>query len=122
MPFRTLRDLDVTGLRVFLRADLNVPLKNGVIKDATRIKETLPTLRHLLGKGASVVLASHLGRPEGIGFEAAYSLAPVADWLRGQGLDIRLASAVTGEAVTAEARALGPGQVLLLENLRFDKG
>jgi phosphoglycerate kinase len=122
MPFRTLRDLDVTGLRVFLRADLNVPLKNGVIKDATRIKETLPTLRHLLGKGASVVLASHLGRPEGIGFEAAYSLAPVADWLRGQGLDLRLASAVTGEAVTAEARALGPGQVLLLENLRFDKG
>lgn len=122
MPFRTLRDLDVTGLRVFLRADLNVPLKEGVIKDATRIQETLPTLRHLLGKGAAVVLASHLGRPEGTGFEPAFSLAPVAEWLRGQGIDTRLASGVTGEAVIAEARALQAGQVLLLENLRFDKG
>ncbi len=122
MPFRTLRDLDATGLRVFLRADLNVPLKDGVIKDATRIQETLPTLRHLLGQGASVVLASHLGRPAGAGFEAAYSLAPVAEWLRGQGFDARMASGVCGEAVLAEAQALKPGQVLLLENLRFDKG
>lgn len=122
MSFRTLRDLDVTGLRVFLRADLNVPIKDGVIKDATRISETLPTLQHLLGKGAAVVLASHLGRPEGTGFEAAFSLAPVAEWLRGKGIDVRLASGVSGETVTAEARALKPGQVLLLENLRFDKG
>jgi phosphoglycerate kinase len=122
MPFRTLRDLDVTGLRVFLRADLNVPIKDGVIKDATRASETLPTLRHILGKGASVVLASHLGRPAGTGYEAAFSLAPVADWLRGQGIDARLASGVVGAAVEAEARALKAGQVLLLENLRFDKG
>ena len=122
MSFRTLRDLDVTGLRVFLRADLNVPIKDGVIKDATRISETLPTLQHLLGKGAAVVLSSHLGRPAGTGFEAAYSLAPVSEWLRGKGIDIRMASGVSGEAVTAEARALKPGQVLLLENLRFDKG
>ena len=122
MPFRTLRDLDATGRRVFLRADLNVPLKDGVIKDATRIQETLPTLRHLLGQGASVVLGSHLGRPAGTGFEAAYSLAPVAEWLRGQGFDARMASGVCGEAVLAEAQALRPGQVLLLENLRFDKG
>ncbi len=122
MPFRTLRDLDVKGCRVFLRADLNVPLKDGAITDATRIQETLPTLRHLLDGGASVVMASHLGRPAGTGFEAAYSLAPVAEWIKGQGIDIRLASGVVGDAVKLEAAALKPGQVLLLENLRFDKG
>ncbi len=122
MPFRTLRDLEASGLRVFLRADLNVPLKEGVIKDATRIQETLPTLRHLLSQGASVVLGSHLGRPAGTGFEAAFSLAPVAAWLCSQGLDARMASGVCGDAVLAEARSLKPGQVLLLENLRFDKG
>ena len=122
MSFRTLRDIDVKGHRVFLRADLNVPLQNGAISDTTRIRETLPTLRHLLGGGASVVLCSHLGRPKGTGFEAEFSLAPVAQWLKDQGLDLRLASGVTGPAVEAEAAALRPGQVLLLENLRFDKG
>jgi len=122
MSFPTLKDLDAKGLRVFLRADLNVPLKDGAITDPTRIRETLPTLKHLLDQGASVVLASHLGRPKGEGFEAAYSLAPVAAWLKEQGFDVRLAPDVVGEAVEAEARALKPGQVLLLENLRFDKG
>jgi phosphoglycerate kinase len=122
MPFRTLRDIDVKGHRVFLRADLNVPIKDGVIKDATRITETLATLRHLLDGGASVVLCSHLGRPKGEGFEAEFSMAPVAAFLKAQGLDIRLASGVVGEAVEKEASALQPGQVLLLENLRFDKG
>ena len=122
MTFRTLRDIDVKGHRVFLRADLNVPIKNGVISDATRIRETLPTLRHLLEGGASVVLCSHLGRPKGTGFEAEFSLAPVAQWLKEQDLDVTLASGVTGPAVLAEAATLQPGQVLLLENLRFDKG
>jgi len=122
MAFRSVRDLDVKGLRVFLRADLNVPLKDGAVADATRIRETLPTLRHLLEGGASVVLASHLGRPKGEGFEEAYSLAPVAAWLKAEGLAVTLASGVTGEAVEAEAAALAPGQILLLENLRFDKG
>jgi len=122
MSFHTLKDLDAKGLRVFLRADLNVPLKDGAITDPTRIRETLPTLRHLLDQGASVVLASHLGRPKGEGFEAAYSLAPVAVWLKDQGFDVRLASGVVGEAVEAEAKALKPGQTLLLENLRFEKG
>ena len=122
MGFQSVRDLDVKGHRVFLRADLNVPLKEGKITDATRIKETLPTLKHLLDGGASVVMASHLGRPEGKGFEAAYSAAPVAAWLKEQGIDCRLASYVNGAAVEAEAAALKPGQVLLLENLRFEKG
>jgi phosphoglycerate kinase len=122
MGFQSVRDLDVKGHRVFLRADLNVPLKDGKITDATRVRETLPTLKFLLDGGASVVLASHLGRPEGKGFEAAYSAAPVAAWLREQGIDCRLASYVNGPAVEAEAAALKPGQVLLLENLRFEKG
>jgi len=122
MGFQSVRDLNVKGRRVFLRADLNVPLKEGKITDATRIQETLPTLKCLLEGGASVVLASHLGRPEGKGFEAAYSAAPVAAWLKDQGIDCRLASYVNGPAVEAEAAALQPGQVLLLENLRFEKG
>ncbi len=122
MGFRTLTELDVKGHRVFLRADLNVPIKEGVIKDATRIRETLPTLNHLLASGASVVMCSHMGRPEGIGFEQAYSMAPVAKWLQENGVEAKLASGIIGEAVEAEAKALKPGQVLLLENLRFDKG
>ena len=122
MSFMTLRDIDVKGHRVFLRADLNVPIKDGVIGDATRIRETLPTLKHLLDGGASVVLCSHLGRPKGEGFEEAFSMAPVAAWLKDQGFDVTLASGVVGEAVAAQAAALKPGQVLLLENLRFDKG
>lgn len=122
MAFRTLKELDVKGHRVFLRADLNVPLKNGVIKDATRIESTLPSLKHLLDGGASVVLCSHLGRPEGTGFQAEFSLAPVAEYLKGKGFDVKLASYVVGPEVEAEAAALKPGQVLLLENLRFEKG
>lgn len=122
MAFRTLKDLDVKGRRVLLRADLNVPIKEGRIKDATRIQETLPTLDFLLKGGASVVLCSHLGRPEGTGFQAEYSMGPVAEWLKGKGYDLLLACGVTGEGVEAEAAGLKPGQVLLLENLRFDKG
>jgi len=122
MAFRTLNELDVKGHRVLLRADLNVPIKNGVIKDATRIESTLPTLKHLLDGGASVVLCSHMGRPEGIGFQAEFSMAPVAEYLKAKGFDVKLASYVVGPEVEAEAAALKAGQVLLLENLRFEKG
>src|SRR5512145_2867497 len=122
MPFRSIKDLDVKGHRVFLRADLNVPVKNGVVKDAMRIRETLPTLQYLLDHGASVVLASHLGRPKGEGTEPPYSLAPVAAWLKSEGFDIRMSSGVIGEKVEAEAKALQPGQILMLENLRYHKG
>jgi phosphoglycerate kinase len=122
MGFASVRDLNVKGLRVFLRADLNVPLKDGKVSDPTRVRETLPTLKHLLDGGASVVLASHLGRPKGEGFEEAFSLKPVAVWLKEQGLDVTLAKGVIGAEVEAQASALKPGQILLLENLRFDKG
>lgn len=122
LPFHTLRDVEFKGHRVFLRADLNAPVKDSVVKDPTRIRETLPTLQYLLEHGASVVLASHLGRPKGVGFEAEFSLAPVATWLKGQGYDVTLAGGVVGERVAKLASALEPGQVLLLENLRFDKG
>jgi phosphoglycerate kinase len=122
MGFQSARDLAVKGHRVFLRADLNVPLKGGAITDATRVRETLPTLKLLLDGGASVVLASHLGRPKGEGFEAAFSLNPVAEWLKRQGLDVSLAKGVVGAEVETQAQALKPGQVLLLENLRFEKG
>ena len=122
MGFQSVRDLSVAGKRVFLRADLNVPLHGGAITDATRIEATLPTLDLLLKGGASVVLASHLGRPAGTGFEEAFSMKPVAAWLKAKGYAVTLASGVTGPAVEAEAEALRPGQVLLLENLRFDKG
>lgn len=122
MGFQSVRDLSVAGKRVFLRADLNVPLHQGAITDATRIESTLPTLDLLLKGGASVVLASHLGRPAGTGFEAAFSMKPVAAWLEAKGYPVTLAPGVTGEAVESAAKALRPGQALLLENLRFDKG
>ena len=122
MGFQSVRDLPVSGKRVFLRADLNVPLQDGAVGDATRIESTLPTLDFLLKGGASVVLASHLGRPAGTGYEAAFSMQPVAAWLKAKGYGLTLAPGVTGDAVEAAAKALQPGQVLLLENLRFDKG
>jgi 3-phosphoglycerate kinase len=77
MDKATVRDVDVANKRVLVRADLNVPMKNGVITDATRLVESLPTVRYLLAHGASVVLMSHLGRPDGERLESA-SLAPVA--------------------------------------------
>ncbi|MBS1765934.1 MAG: phosphoglycerate kinase [Acidobacteria bacterium] len=122
MAFQSVRDLSISGKRVFLRADLNVPIKDGRITDATRIEATLPTLDFLLKGGASVVMASHLGRPKGEGFEEAFSMKPVAAWLKAKGYTIALAPGVVGEAVEAAAKALKAGEVLLLENLRFEKG
>jgi len=122
MAFQSVRDLSIAGKRVFLRADLNVPIKDGSITDATRIEATLPTLDFLLKGGASVVMASHLGRPKGEGFEEAFSMKPVAAWLKAKSYAVTLAPGVTGEAVEAAVKVLKSGEVLLLENLRFDKG
>ncbi len=109
----------VRGLRVFVRADLNVPTQDGVVGDDTRIRATLPTLRRLLDAGARVVVASHLGRPKGKA-DPRYTLAPVARRLSELlGVPVAFAPDCVGPAAESAVAALAPGQVLLLENLRF---
>jgi phosphoglycerate kinase len=115
----TIAQLDLAGRRVFLRADLNAPLDGGAVADDTRLRAIVPTVRHALDAGASIVLASHLGRPKGKP-EARYSLRPVADRLAELlGRPVGLAPDCVGPEVEAMASKLAPGEVLLLENLRF---
>lgn len=115
----SLQTLDVVGKRVFLRCDLNVPLKEGKITDDGRIKASLPTIKYLLDKGASLVIAAHLGRPKGEA-KPELSLAPVAARLSELlGKPVIFAGAVTGSDVTEKASALKAGEILLLENIRF---
>ena len=114
-----LSTLDVAGKRVFLRCDLNVPLKDGVIKDDGRIKASLPTIQLLLEKGAALVIAAHLGRPKGEA-KPELSLAPIAKRLSELlGRDVKFTGEVTGESITMAAESLKAGEVLLLENIRF---
>lgn len=118
---RTIDSLgDLNGKTVLVRSDFNVPLKDGVITDDGRIRAALPTIQRLLNSGASVVVAAHLGRPGGE-FNPQYSLAPVAARLSELlGQDVVLADDVTGDSAKAVAAALKPGQVALLQNVRFD--
>ncbi len=119
---RTLDDLDVAGQRVLLRVDFNVPVKHGRIVDDARIRESVPTIRRLLDAGASVVVATHLGRPQGQVVEDL-RVAPLAARLQELlGVDVKVAPAVVGEEVSREAAALQAGQVLMLENVRFEPG
>ncbi len=114
-----LSTIDVAGKRVFLRCDLNVPLKEGVIKDDGRIKASLPTIQTLLEKGASLVIAAHLGRPKGEA-KPELSLAPVAKRLAELlGREVKFTGELTGAAVTTAAHSLKAGEILLLENIRF---
>ena len=114
-----LSTIDVSGKRVFLRCDLNVPLKEGVIKDDGRIKASLPTIQLLLEKGASLVIAAHLGRPKGEA-KPELSLSPVAQRLSELlGREVKFIGEVTGAAVTTAAESLKAGEILLLENIRF---
>jgi phosphoglycerate kinase len=118
----TIEQLDLAGRRVFLRADLNVPLAGGAVGDDTRLRAVLPTIQHALNRGAAVVLASHLGRPQGAP-APQYSLRPVAERLETLlAQPVPLAPNCVGPEVTEQAQALKPGQVLLLENLRFHAG
>ena len=114
-----LSTIDVAGKRVFLRCDLNVPLKEGIIKDDGRIKASLPTIQALLEKGASLVIAAHLGRPKGEA-KPELSLAPVAKRLAELlGQEVTFNGQVTGASVTTAAESLAAGEILLLENIRF---
>ena len=116
---KTVRDIDVAGKRVFLRADLNVPLDDGRITDDTRIRASIPTIRYLLERGASVVLASHLGRPKGK-VNDALRLKPVADRLSQLlGGPVRMTGDALGPGVHDAVGKLRPGELILLENLRF---
>jgi phosphoglycerate kinase len=115
----TIRDLELSGKRVFVRVDFNVPLKDGVVTDDTRIRETLPTLRLGIERGARLVLASHLGRPKG-GPDAKYSLWPAAKKLEELlGKPVAFAKDCVGPGAEEQSKALRDGEVLVLENVRF---
>jgi phosphoglycerate kinase len=121
--FRTLNDLDVRGKRVLLRADLNVPVKDGVVTDATRIERLAPTVEALIEKGAKVIVMSHFGRPNGRP-DPAFSLRPLIGPLKDAigGREVAFAPDCIGEEAERVVAAMRPGQVALLENLRFHKG
>ena len=120
MNKKSIRDIDFKGKRVFVRVDYNAPMdKAGNITDDTRIRATLPTLNFLLDQGASLVLAAHLGRPKG-GPAPEFSLAPVAAHLSSlMGRKVKFAADCVGPVAESAAEALQPGEVLMLENLRF---
>lgn len=123
MSVRTVKDLDLSGKRVLVRVDFNVPLKEGVITDDTRISAALPTLEYILGQeGSSLVIMSHLGRPKGEK-KAEFSLAPVAAHLEKLlGRNVTMAPDCIGDEVLSLSRGLKAGEVLLLENVRFYPG
>src|SRR5499425_367359 len=115
----TINDFDLRGKRVFIRVDFNVPLKDAVVTDDTRIRETLPTMRLVIQKGARLVLASHLGRPKG-GPDPKYSLRPAAKKLEDLlGKPVAFGSDCVGPGVEGQSKALRDGEVLVLENVRF---
>ena len=119
---KTVRDIDVDGKRVLVRVDFNVPIKDGVVGDTTRIKAALPTIKFLVEHNARVILMSHLGRPAGTGFEPELSLKPVAAKLAElSGLDVSFVQDTYGEEAAKAVEAVEPGKVLVLENVRFDK-
>ncbi len=119
MPKLSIDQIDLTGKRVLMRVDFNVPMKDGAITNPARIEAALPTIRHCLDNGASVVLMSHLGRPNGQAV-AKYSLAPVATQLEALlGQPVRFLNDCVGPEIEAACAELSPGTVVLLENLRF---
>ncbi len=118
MNKKTLRDVDLKGKRVVMRVDFNVPIKDGVIKDDTRIKGALPSIKYVLDNGGSLVLMSHLGRPAEKGYEADFSLKPVAEYLS-KLLGKPVVFAPDCANADKEVAAMKPGDVVMLENTRF---
>ena len=118
---KTVEDFDVKGKRVLVRCDFNVPLKDGVITDDKRIRESMKTIKYLVDNGARVILCSHLGRPKGE-FKPEFSLAPVAKRISELlGKEVKMASDVIGDSAKKLASELKDGDVMLLENVRFHK-
>ena len=118
---KTIKDIALAGKRVVMRVDFNVPVKNGKVGDDTRITAAVPSIKYILEQGASLVLLSHLGRPDGqVALE--YSLKPCADRLSELlGKEVKFASDCVGDAVVAQANALKPGEIMVCENTRFHK-
>ncbi len=116
---KSVRDIDVKGKKVLVRVDFNVPIKDNVVQDDTRIKAAMPTIQYLLDHGAAVILFSHLGRPKG-GPDPKYSMKPVADYLANMtGKAVKFASDCVGAPAEEAAAAIKPGDILVLENTRF---
>jgi phosphoglycerate kinase len=121
MTKKTVRDIDLRGKRVLMRVDFNVPMKDGAVTDDKRIRASLPTIQYVLDQGASLILMSHLGRPKG-GPDPEFSLAAAAAALAALlGRPVKMAPDCVGPEVEAMARSLAPGDVLMLENVRFHK-
>src|SRR5262245_44845580 len=119
---KTAAGLDLKGKRVLVRADLNVPAKNGKVSDATRLERIVPGLEDLAERGARIVVVSHLGRPKG-GPDPQYSLKPVAEKLSELlGKPVAFAADCVGEAAAKVATSLKDGEIAVLENLRFHAG
>ncbi len=122
MNKKTLREVNLKGRRVLMRVDFNVPIKGGIVSDQTRITSALPSIKYVLEQGGSLVLMSHLGRPKGKGYEADFSLKPVAACLQDLlGRPVKFGPDCIGADTLALAKALQPGEVLLVENTRFYK-
>jgi len=122
MTKKTVRDIDLHGKKVLIRVDFNVPMQGSVVMDDKRIKAALPTIQYVLDQGAALILMSHLGRPKGTGFDPEFSLKPAAEALsKLLGRPVQMAPDCVGPEVEAMAKALKPGDVLMLENTRFHK-
>ncbi len=119
---KTVRDIDVKGKKVLMRVDFNVPLKDGVVTDDTRVRAAIPTITYLKEQGAGIILMSHLGRPKGDGPEPELSLKPAADKLAElTGFDVKFVPDTYGDEAAAACAEVKPGDIIVLENVRFLK-